>query len=278
MTALYYGRRGAVNYDRPRSRRTARLAGPRFDVREAPSYELSTMNKVLGFVIAGVLLATLFGGLLYWVVQWGHDRQKLAAGLYYWDHAHCYKVSTQRGSIVRFRNEVDRANCPPLPEDGPQPPGMEWSALVHCDEYNCKRDQSKDPIPFSGLSGGGYGATREEACRDAENENRKFSARWKGGCQVRNCRCTRTIYRSGKAPPEFWDPVPDGGGGWRRIPSPRRLLVVRRPARKMVAVRGSVLPRTRFRGFMSRQPAVQRERRIQGSKAVFHELSGTEGG
>jgi len=179
------------------------------------------MNRVLGFVLAAVLCLLAVGGGLYAMVQWGHSRQKLSDSLYYWDHAHCYKITSQRGSIVRFRTEVDRSACSLEPlVNGTPPPGMEWSSWVECEEYSCKRDQETKPNKLRGTSGGGFGATREEACRDGENEIRKSSASFKRDCQVGNCRCTRTVYRTGKAPPEYWDPVPDGSGAWQRNDNP----------------------------------------------------------
>jgi hypothetical protein len=177
------------------------------------------MNKVLGFSLAGVLLLLLLIAGLYRMVQWGHDRQNLSDALYYWDHAHCYKITTQRGSVVRFRTEVDRSSCSLEPLlNGPVPPGMEWSSWVECKEYNCKRDQKTDPSKVRGTGGGGFGATREEACRDGENEVRKSSA--EEGCQVRNCRCIRTSHKKGTEPREHWSPVPDGGGTWQRNYNP----------------------------------------------------------
>lgn len=179
------------------------------------------MRKMFAFSIGGVVVFALLIGVLYRMVQWGHERQKLSDGLYYWDHAHCYKITTQRGSVVRFRTEVARDACPLEPlEVGPVPPGMEWGAWVDCEEHSCKRDQKNNPMKLRRRGGNGWGATREEACRDGENALRNVSEEFQGGCQFRNCRCIRTSYKKGTEPREIFSLVPDGGGAWERNYNP----------------------------------------------------------
>src|SRR5688572_29190051 len=91
------------------------------------------MNKVLVFILAGILFLLLLIGVLYGMVQWFRGREKLDDALYYWDHARCYKITTQRGSVVRFRTPVSDVKCPAIDFfPAKRPPGMEWEVRATC--------------------------------------------------------------------------------------------------------------------------------------------------
>lgn len=126
--------------------------------------------------------------------SWNARATRSATTRYSWDHGRCYGLQIETGgSLTRTQVERPDGLCPPINWEHRQP-GMEWRAIVDCNYEECVAGSILGKAPRLVTSYVGAGATREEACQNAEGYLREAIRSMR--CRAKQCNCAKVDFHA----------------------------------------------------------------------------------